>query len=54
MHLEELQNTDIRCRKNETHLWKIHGEIFFTMNKGKGLINVFTSYMQHYNLLYDS
>lgn len=35
MHLEELQNTDIRCRKNETHLWKIHGEKFSQWVKEK-------------------
>lgn len=28
MHLEELQETELRCRSNETLLWKFHGERF--------------------------
>lgn len=28
MHLEELQTTNVRCAKSETHLWKLHGERF--------------------------
>ncbi|XP_013745892.1 uncharacterized protein LOC106448572 [Brassica napus] len=35
MHLEELQNTDVRCAKNETILWKYHTERFSQWIKEK-------------------
>lgn len=28
MHLEELQDKHVRCRRNKTYLWKNHGERF--------------------------
>lgn len=35
MHLEELQATNVRCRRNETLLWKLHGERFTEWVKEK-------------------
>lgn len=35
MHLEELQDKDMRCRRNETFLWKLHGETFTQWVKEK-------------------
>jgi len=41
MHLEELQNTDVRCAKNETILWKYHTERFSLWIKEKVLLIFF-------------
>ncbi|XP_010431497.1 PREDICTED: uncharacterized protein LOC104715823 [Camelina sativa] len=35
MHLEELQSMDVRCRKSETLLWKLHADRFSQWVKDK-------------------
>lgn len=41
MHLEELQDQDVRFARNETLLWKQHTEQFASWIKNKVRIEVF-------------